>query len=143
MILEDEHLRSLILLSNPNTTGNFEDFRDGTNSSTHPVVIKYPNAIQIVAYYDELEICNPLGSNVKKHKLGLVFFTIANMHPKYRSNFKAIFLSTVANITLIEEHGIDAILEPFVNDLKVLARTGITLPNQSRYYQWGFGCLFS
>ena len=29
-----------------------------------------PTALQIQLYYDELEVCNPLGSKAKKHKLG-------------------------------------------------------------------------
>ena len=36
----------------------------------------YDNALQIIAYFDELEICNPLGSHVKRHKVGIVFLYI-------------------------------------------------------------------
>ena len=79
-----------------------------------------------MGYYDELEVCNHLGSNVKKHKLGLIFFTLTNLNPRYRSNFKGIFLLTVANVTVIEEHGIDKVLEPLVDDLKFLATTGMS-----------------
>lgn len=80
-----------------------------------------------MAYYDELEICNPLGSSAKKHKLGIVFFSVANMNPKRRSTFKAIFLSTITKVSIVEAHGIDAILKPFVDDLNVLGTTGITV----------------
>ena len=44
--------------------------------------------MQIIACFDELEICNPLGSRVKRHKLGVVFYTLGNIHPKYRSMLK-------------------------------------------------------
>ena len=30
-----------------------------------------PSAFQVQLYYDEVEICNPLGSKAKKHKLGI------------------------------------------------------------------------
>lgn len=28
-------------------------------------------SLQITLYYDELELCNPLGSHRKKHKIGI------------------------------------------------------------------------
>lgn len=128
MILSDTHIQQLLLSQkHQSKEGEYYDFSDGTVTKDHPVIAEHPNALKIVGYYDELEICNPLGSSVKKHKLGLVFFTIANFHPKHRSNYKGIFLTTVANYTLIEEHGIDVILQPFVEDLKVLASDGIAI----------------
>jgi hypothetical protein len=30
------------------------------------------NGIQIIAYYDEIEVVNPLGSKTSKHKLGTI-----------------------------------------------------------------------
>ena len=32
-------------------------------------------ALQITLYYDELEVCNPLGSRRKKHKLGWLVYS--------------------------------------------------------------------
>lgn len=78
------------------------------------------HALQIVAYFDELEIVNPIGSFVKKHKLGCLFFFLANIRPQYRSTFKAIYLVAVARSQDIAHYGIDQFLTPFVEDLKVL-----------------------
>ena len=50
-----------------------EDFCDGTVFQRHPLFSKDRYALQVVAYYDEVEICNALGSHVKQHKLGIVF----------------------------------------------------------------------
>lgn len=30
------------------------------------------SVLQIILYYDELELCNPLGSRRKKHKIGIL-----------------------------------------------------------------------
>uniref|UniRef100_A0A1X7U2G2 Uncharacterized protein n=1 Tax=Amphimedon queenslandica TaxID=400682 RepID=A0A1X7U2G2_AMPQE len=57
----------------------------------------------------------------------LYFFSVANINPKERSTFKAIFLSTITKVSIVEAHGIDAILKPFVDDLNVLGTTGITV----------------
>ena len=56
-----------------------EDFCDGSAFKSHPIVSKDPLALQIIAYFDELVLCNPLGAHVKRHKLGIVFFTIGNI----------------------------------------------------------------
>ena len=53
--------------------GLIGDFCDGTVFQTHPLFSQDPCALQIVTYYDEVELCNSLGSHVKKHKLGIVF----------------------------------------------------------------------
>ena len=40
------------------------------NSRHTPFFQWIGTALQIMLYYDEVEVCNPLGSNRKKHKLG-------------------------------------------------------------------------
>ena len=62
-----------------------EDFCDGTLFKNHPLFSKDPYAIP---YYDELELCNPLGSHVKLHKVGVVFISLGNIHPIHRSQLK-------------------------------------------------------
>jgi hypothetical protein len=61
IILENLHIRSDGLLS---------DFCDSEAYKNHPLFKRYPRALQIILYFDELEICNPLGSKSNKHKLG-------------------------------------------------------------------------
>jgi len=46
------------------------DYCDGENYKTMRLFNDDPCALQIQLFYDELEICNPLGSKAKKHKLG-------------------------------------------------------------------------
>ena len=86
-----------------------------------------PFALQIIGYYDELEVVNPIGSYVKKHKLGCMFFFLGNVRPQFRSTFKAIHLVAVAKYNDIVKHGIDTFLAPFVEDLKILYCNGITV----------------
>ena len=104
-----------------------EDFCDGTMVANHPLFSQDPYALQIIAYYDEVEICNPLGSHIKRHKLGIVFYTLGNIAPLYHSQLKIINLAIVATAPVIEKHGIDAILRPFIADLNILATTGVSL----------------
>lgn len=47
------------------------DYCDGELFHENTLFQEDPSAFQIQLYYDEVEICNPLGSKAKKHKLGI------------------------------------------------------------------------
>ena len=47
-----------------------EDFCDGSAFKAHPIFSVDPAALQIIAYFDEVEVCNPLGSHASVHKVG-------------------------------------------------------------------------
>ena len=117
--------------------GVLEDFCDGEVFKTHALFSSDPSALQIVAFYDELELCNPLGTHTKKHKLGIVLFTLGNIHPKYRSSLRVIHLLIAATVPVIERHGLDKVLEPFARDLKTLLADGVTIScnGSSRTYK--------
>ena len=103
------------------------DFCDGTLYQSHPLFSIDPYALQIIGYYDELEVVNPLGSYVKKHKLGCLFFFLGNIRPQYRSTLKSIQLVAVGLSKDIQKYGINAFLAPFVDDLKKLYCDGIVV----------------
>lgn len=46
------------------------DYCDGAYYKSHPLFSKDSSALQVFIYYDDVEVCNPLGSRAKKHKLG-------------------------------------------------------------------------
>lgn len=55
---------------NPTCSGS--DFCDGEVYNNHPIFSADSSAIQIVVYYDDVEVANPLGSHRGVHKLGRV-----------------------------------------------------------------------
>lgn len=103
------------------------DFCDGQLFKSHPLFQTYDNALQIIGYYDEVEVVNPIGSYVSKHKLGCLFFILANIRPQYRSSLKSINLVAVGRHRDICKYGIDAFLMPFVEDLKTLYCDGVEI----------------
>lgn len=109
------------------TDNMLEDFCDGSVFSKSTFFTNDPKALQIVAYYDDLEVVNPLGAYVKKHKVGVVLFFLGNVHPKLRSRLRAINLVLVCQVELIEKYGINEILKPFVRDLNILSSKGISV----------------
>ena len=54
-----------------------------------------------------------------------MFFTLGNIHPRFRSTLRTIFIVAVSRYQDISKYGIDAFLKPFVDDLKDLYCDGI------------------
>ena len=106
---------------------NLRDFCDGSLYASHPLFSNDQHALQIIGYYDELEVANPLGSYVSKHKLGCIFFFLGNITPRFRCTFLATYLVAVAKSEDISSYGTDAFLTPFVNDLKTLFLDDLTV----------------
>ena len=52
--------------------------------------------------------------------IGTFYFTLGNLSPKYRSQLTAIYLVALVKSSYIGTYGIDAVLRPFVNDVKKL-----------------------
>ena len=50
-------------------SGVLRDYCDGEAYQQHSLFSDHVEALQIVFYY-EVEVCNPLGSKKKKHKMG-------------------------------------------------------------------------
>lgn len=122
-----------IYSSHVSTDGVYRDMCDGSVCTNNPTVLCNPTCLILIAYYDEIELCNPLGSASKKNKLGCVFFTLGNIHPALRSTLKAIFLVAVADVPTVNRHGIDLILKPFVEEVKELSTNGLVISDQQTF----------
>ncbi|KAG1681703.1 hypothetical protein GQR58_011697 [Nymphon striatum] len=98
------------------------DFCDGDIYKDHPLFGRDPYALQIIIYFDELEVCNPLGSRATKHKIGAFYYTLGNIDPKNRSHTNAIQLLGLMLNKNIKKYGVEPILEAFLSDLHLLER---------------------
>ena len=101
------------------------DFSDGAIYKAHEFFSNNSHSLQIIAYYDEVETCNPLGSSSGKYKLGCIFFTLGNIRPLFRSLLRSV--AVAKSCTIIKVHGVDTLLKPFLDDLQVLHDTGIVM----------------
>ena len=54
------------------------DYCDGVAFKQHKLFRIVKNGLQIMLYYDDVEVCNPLGSKAKIHKLSMYMYTILN-----------------------------------------------------------------
>ena len=144
VLLQDEVILDYIDNPHNRSDGLLEDFCDGDLIKSHPILCNL-KSLQILAYYDELEVCNPLGTHTKKHKLGIILFTLGNIPPRYRSTLRAINLIACAEHPVILKHGIDCILEPFICDLNTLASQGlsVTINKCERKFTGALVCFLS
>ena len=60
--------------------GYCSDFCDGEAFKRNPVFSLHKDALQIMFYYDDLEIRNPLDSKKSIHKLGICAITYMYMY---------------------------------------------------------------
>ncbi len=58
----------------------------------------------------------------------MFYYLLGNVRPRYRLQLKAIQLAAIANASIIETqtHGVDAVLEPVVDDIKQLEKASLT-----------------
>ena len=125
-LLQHNDLQRELSITNADN-GLIQDFCDGSAFKNHLLFSKDPEALQIIAYFDELEVTNPIGSYVHTHKLGCLFFSLGNIKPQYRSSLKSIYLVAIAKSQDITRYGIDVFLRPFIEDLKRLYIDGIAV----------------
>lgn len=59
-------------------------------------------------------------STIDSYFAGMFYFTIGNLSPMYRSQLTNIHLVAIAKTGHIDTYGMDAVLKPFVDDLKKL-----------------------
>ena len=62
----------------------------------------------------------PLGSHAGKNKLLMVYYTLGNIDPKYRSKLSAIRLLAIAKSSDLSRYTVDVILDRIKKDLDVL-----------------------
>lgn len=108
--------------------GIFKDINDGSYFRNHTLFAHQEHALQIQLYYDDFETANPLGSKKGIHKLGCVYFILRNLPTMLNSVLMNIHLVALFHSEDLKKYGFGPILQPLVNDLKVLETQGIQVP---------------
>ena len=71
-LLDNPAVRMEIAKAHGSTNDNMKDFCDGYIFKSHPVFRSNPLALQIILYYDDIEVAYPLGAKAGHHKLGMI-----------------------------------------------------------------------
>lgn len=113
---------------NPHNTSTelMSDICDGTFVQSNVLFQTNPQALQLIMSCDDVEIANPLGAHVKKHKVCMFYLTLANIPPQFRSKLCAIQLIGVAKSQHLRNHNaLKMFLADFVATVKQLRSNGI------------------
>lgn len=122
-------LNSFIQIMCGHKLGNYHlgDYCDGSEFHGHASFAHEPKALQLMLYFDELEVCNPLGTKTNTHKsgdfvlhkihiyyyinyyfvlsscvcTGIFYYMLGNISPQFLSQLKAIQLLSIAKSSII------------------------------------------
>jgi len=138
-LLELPDVWCCIQKSHASTDKFMRDACDGLYVKEHAIFSQKVQALQIMLYTDDIEVVNPIGAHVKKHKLTMFYFTLSNIPPEYRSRLKAIQLLAIAKTKDVREFGVKTLLQDFLQTVSQLATGGIVfqLHGQSRLIHGG------
>ncbi|KAL7646172.1 UNVERIFIED_CONTAM: hypothetical protein RMT77_003073 [Armadillidium vulgare] len=111
----------------------FKDICDGQNFKRNMIFNETSSPVlQLQLYCDDVCLGNPLGNKIKQMKMTFIYFTLCNVRPELRSKLKAIHLLAICNADLFKKRR-DHILKPLLDDINVLEKEGISLPNVEGY----------
>lgn len=100
--------------------------RDGVYFQKNPFLSSCEELkISVTLYIDDFELCNPLGTSRKKHKLCSIYWIVNNLGPGSHSALTAIYLAVLCKSNHVKTYGYRRILEPLLSDLQTLEEQGI------------------
>lgn len=82
--------------------------------------------LNIILYQDAFEICNPLGSSKKKHKVIGMYYRLNILNRSNIDNIQLILLTYVKYLKIFSQEKVFGML---VNDLKALEENGLMFKN--------------
>jgi hypothetical protein len=96
VVLESKGFMKTILEHRKSNDDIMRDFHDGLFCRQHRF-FSDPRNIRLLLYVDECEIANPLGSKAGLHKISVIYCTILNLPPRFRSSLCNCFLISLFN----------------------------------------------
>ncbi|XP_028322152.1 uncharacterized protein LOC114475494 isoform X2 [Gouania willdenowi] len=107
----------------------YKSFHDGIHFKNNTLLSENNPAISLILYVDDFEVCNPLGTSRKKHKITAVYWVLANVPPLLRSSLTSIYLAILCKADDVKKFGYSAVLEPLLKDLASLEEEGLYIPS--------------
>jgi len=114
--------------SHTTCVSRYESFHDGTHFKENLLLSTEDITLPLLLYIDDFEVCNPLGTSRKKHKITAVYWALANIPPQFRSTLKSIYLAVLCKAVDGKKYGYGAVLEPLLKDLVHLEEEGLFVP---------------
>ena len=98
----------------------FYDIYDGMLYNSDGYFPGQDHTLELIIYYDDLEVWIPIGSKGGKHKIDIFYYNLGNIDPKFPSKHCAIRLLAICNTKYVKKSGIDNVLTQIAEDIKKL-----------------------
>lgn len=127
------------IVQNHNVQQHIEDckeyrtFRDGKVYKENIFFSGEELRLSVSLYVDDFEICNPLGTSRKIHKLCAVYWVLNNLPPGSHSVLSNIYLAVLCKTDDVKRFGYHRVLEPLIQDLRTLEQHGVFVPHLGKF----------
>lgn len=119
----------------------FKSFQDGLFYSQGDFWSQEELRISLTLYLDDFEICNPLGTSRKKHKLCGVYWILSSLPPGSNSALNSIYLAVLCKTDDIKTFGFEKVLEPFLHDLHIFEEQGVYISHIGEFVKGTVQCV--
>lgn len=106
-------------------SGEYRSFYNGHYYRQNKLLGVQRNCISLGLYIDDLEICNPLGTSKKIHKIKAVYWILLNLPSEFRSSLHSIQLALLGRSSDVKKFGFGKFFEPLTKELKILEQQGV------------------
>lgn len=112
--------------------GHYSSFQDGEYFKENKLLTE-ELGIALGLYIDDFEVCNPLGTSKKKHKVCGIYWVLSNIPLKFRSTLSSIYLAILCKTVHLKQYGYGKVLEPLIRDLEHLETIGVFVQGLGSY----------
>lgn len=125
ILKRDEVLHELRVNGSSEKSGTYKSCLDGDYFKTNEILSHEHVSLCITLYIDDFEVCNPIGTSRKKHKVCGVYWILANLPRRYKSSLPSIYLALLCKTEHIKTYGYNNVLEPLIKDIQCLETVGV------------------
>lgn len=121
--------------------GEYRCYQDGCHFKNNEFLAGEELRLSLCLYIDDFEICNPLGTSRKKHKLCGVYWILGNLLPVCQSSLNSIYLALLCKSEDVKTFGYKKIFEPFLRDLVTLEQQGVFIDHLGTFIRGTVQCV--
>lgn len=119
----------------------YESFRYGQSFKDKHFLSEGELRVLLNFYVDDFEICKPLGTSCKKHKICGVYWTLSNLPPGCHSSLSSIYLALLCRSDDVRKYGYEKVLESLLRDLAILESQGIFIAHLGDFVKGTIQCV--
>lgn len=130
-LVNNRHIQNTIFQNKrpSDVSSGYKSFHDGSFLRENSFLCEGELKLPLILYIDDFEVCNPLGTSRKKHKVTAVYWVFADIPATLRSTLTSIYLTILCKANDVNQYGYAKVLDPLLKDLKSFEDNGIFVPS--------------